>query len=409
MSTQGETLSDKLKSLGVQLGAEHLKPRLPTRRPNPIEEVVEGVVIASSLGNTFVVQRDFDASYWHGCQVLCTQTDPAILAEWNRSHSLSRTPLNRFVFLDTETSGLAGGTGTFAFLIGLGFHTESGFRVVQLFMQDPSLEPALLNTLGSFINQFEAVVTYNGKAFDLPILKTRHILNGFDSPFESLQSVDLLHLTRRLWRNRLPSRALKDIEAWILDYGRTEEEVPGWMIPELYFDYLHTGDARPLSGVFYHNSTDILSLAALFNFINSMLSEPDLEKIPYGLDLIAIAKLYEDLGHYARAIKLYEEGLKAGLPEEFYVQTLMRFAQLYRRQSKWEEAVGLWQQASHYQSFEACVELAKFYEHRARDYTKAHTWALMALNCLPSKSSATVRALRQNVEYRLNRIAKKAA
>jgi tetratricopeptide (TPR) repeat protein len=247
-------------------------------------------------------------------------------------------------------------------------------------MRDPGQEMAFLAALNQIINPFEVIVTFNGKAFDIPLLNTRHILNGFSSPFKELDHIDILPLARRIWRNRLSNRALSNLEIEILGVERTQAEVPGWMIPELYFEYLRSGDARPLTGIFYHNANDILSLAGLFYYLARMLGDPSGDPAISGLDIAALARLYEELGDLITAIQLYERSLDQGLPRDFYLQTLSRFASLYRRQGNWDGAIYLWQKAAEQQQIEACIELAKYYEHNRRDYIEAISWTQNALD-----------------------------
>jgi tetratricopeptide (TPR) repeat protein len=226
------------------------------------------------------------------------------------------------------------------------------------------------------------VVTYNGKSFDIPLLNARHTLSAFRSPFPAMQHVDLLALSRRIWRNRLPSRSLGSIEHDVLAINRTEEEIPGWMIPEMYFDYLKTGDSRPMAGVFYHNRMDILSLAALFLHQSNLLSNPMDWLAAEGLDLIAIARLYDDTGRREQAIQLYEHSLSLGLPRPFFIQTLYRYADLARKEARFDQALGLWHKAAEMDEIPACLELAKHYEHRERDFDTALKWTEQAFRLL---------------------------
>lgn len=405
-----ESLSDKLKSLGVKTGTQDLPQPKRRKAGHPIEEVMAGFDDPSPLGSTWIVQQDYAVDYQHGSVQLCGECQIGFLADWCGCDDLQGRPLQEYIFLDTETSGLAGGTGTYAFMIGLGFRTQSGFRLMQLFMRDPSQEAALLASLSRILSPFKIVVTFNGRGFDIPLLKTRHVLNAIPEPFDALQHIDLLPVARKLWRNRLPSRALKSLEVDILGVPRSAEEVPGYLIPEMYFDYLRSGDARPLSGIFYHNGMDILSLAALFVFVNDLLVDPlHLQSID-SLDLLSIARTHEDLGNIDLAVGLYERAISQGLPLPFFLETLHRFAQLYRRQGRWDGAVRLWiKSALEYQQIEACVSLAKYYEHQQRDYMEALNWTHTALQLLPnSDMTPPVRmVLQKELKHRGDRLTRK--
>ena len=306
-----------------------------------------------------------------------------LMAAWARDPRLLELPLETFAFVDTETSGLAGGTGTYAFLVGVGRFEPSAsgrtLRLLQFFMRDPGEEPALLEALAEFLAPCSALVTYNGKAFDAPLLTTRYTLHNIPVPFEDYTHVDLLHLARRLWRDRLPSRTLKYIEENVLGAPRTSEEVPGYEIPWLYFDYLRTGDASEMKGVFYHNAMDIVALAALFSHTAAMLHDPFDENIQHGLDVIALAKLHEDLDHWDMAARLYERGLEMDLEAEDFWKAVRRLSVLQKRRGDLEEAVRWWEQAAAQGHVYACVELAKHYEHRRRDYLEAQKWVDSAI------------------------------
>jgi uncharacterized protein YprB with RNaseH-like and TPR domain len=404
-----ESFSDKLKSLGVHIGADHLQPvTKPVKTDYLIEEVLPGEEELTQLGSAFVVKNDYPLDYSHGLCKLCATPDLKLIAQWGKTNHLPQIDPHKILFLDTETSGLAGGTGTFAFLIGLGYQTPAGFRLIQLFLREPGQEPALLAALARIIAPFEAVVTFNGKSFDIPLLKTRHILNGIPSPFSEIEHIDMLPLARRIWRNRLPSRALGDLETAILEVVRTQEEVPGWLVPQIYFDYLNTGDARPLAGVFYHNSIDILSLAGLFNYVAELLNDPLKTSEIDSLDMIAIARLYEELGYLETAAIYYEHSLNQGMPEPFYIQTLQRFAVLYRHKGEWDAAARLWEKAVEHDQVSACVELAKYYEHQKKDYPEAIRWTRIGLNLVEYNRRLPDRQTwLKELERRLTRLNKK--
>lgn len=384
-----DSLLNKLKSIGVQLGTQNIPPPAHSRQDSGfrIEDVVKGTDIPTIYGDAFMTLEHYSLDHRHGRVTLCTEANMDVLSAWSQSSRILKPGGQNVVFLDTETSGLAGGTGTYVFLIGIGYRTSEGFDLVQFFMRDPGQEPALLAALDQWLARFDVLVTFNGKTFDVPLLTTRYQMNGLTPPFSSFEHVDVLHIARKLWRNRLPSRALGDLEKEIIQYYRTTEEVPGWLIPQLYFDYLRSGDARPLGGVFYHNAIDILSLSSLYSQVASILNDPIHQENVYSLDLAAVARLYEDLGWIEQAAVLYEVSLEAGdLPEDFYLKTIDRFAQLRRRQNQWPLAVALWQKAAERGQPAACVEISKFYEHRERNILEALNWARKAMETLDRMS-----------------------
>lgn len=170
----------------------------------------------------------------------------------------------RAVFLDLETTGLAGGTGTYAFLCGLGFADGENFRVVQLFLTGPAKERSWLKAIDGFIPDDACLVTYNGRAFDLALLRTRHVLARSSPVWDRMPHIDLLLHARRLYRGILESCSLGTVEQRVLGVRRSGEDIPGYLVPALYTQYLRTRDASPLKGVFYHNELDIVSLAAFY-------------------------------------------------------------------------------------------------------------------------------------------------
>lgn len=394
-----ESLQDKLRALGVNLGMP-ASTGVPKEKVTRIEQVVNGEYFPTSFGEAFIVREEIDPSKTFGLLIPSTLD---LISQWANSTRLPTARFEEVIFLDTETSGLAGGTGTFAFMIGMGYFTDHSFQLIQLFMRDPSEEPGLLSALSHFLGNFKTIVTFNGKSFDIPLLNTRHVLNGFTTPFTEIDHVDLLHLARRLWRTRLPSRALKDLEIELLDIQRTQEEVPGWMVPELYYNYLRHGDVQPLSGVFYHNGMDVISLAALFNYTASLLDHPLQYQQVDSLDLVAIARLYDQLDRTDEALSLYEKALDQGLPITFYADTLLRFAEIKSRRGDLQAALSLWQKAAENGSVEGCLHLAKHYEHTVKAFFEAHRWAKKALVLLERSPDHSGKSI-DDVQKRINRI-----
>lgn len=393
------TLSDRLKALGAGIRGvrttaraasvteaghtgERTERQPPPARPRwayPIEQVVPGHVQGTHHGETFVVETRYPLDYRHGHAPLRLTSSLAAVAEWACEPRLDAASLEGFAFLDVETTGLAGGTGTYAFLIGVGRSDGDSFRVTQFFLREPSEEPALLSALSDDLQPSCGLVTFNGKCFDAPLLDTRYITNGRTSPLPSLPHLDLLPLARRLWRDRLPSRALGSLEQYILGVTRSQEDVPGWMIPQLYFSYLRSGDARPLKSVFYHNAVDVLSMAALLGHIGAMLDDPLDDSLTQPMELLGMARLFDALGQVDLAVSLYERALAHGLPAELSRRAVQRLSFIEKRRDNWPAAIDLWRQAAGDGEIYAHVELAKYYEHRLHDDREAARWTKAAL------------------------------
>lgn len=379
--TDWESLSDQLKSLGVSLGKDR-QFKKPARSSYPIETVVEGKFLEVIYGQVFCHEEIYQTDYLHGAKPLYPSLPIKTLCQWAGASNLSSTDLNDFVFLDTETSGLAGGTGTYAFEVGLGRFNNEGFHLAQFFMRHPGEEPALLAGLSEFMDGMKAVVTYNGKSFDIPLLNTRYTMMGMSSPFDGIGHFDLLPLARRLWRIRLESRTLSNVENQILGVERGEEEVPGYMIPDMYFDFLKTQDARPLGGIFYHNAIDILSLAGLFSHMAFLLHDPHSKEIAHIEDVVALARFFESTEDIPQAQELYQKALTAEMSEDLYWDTIERFSFLLKRQDEWQRAVELWEMAAANNALYAVEELAKYYEHRAKKLEIAKEWTEKGLKII---------------------------
>jgi uncharacterized protein len=379
--TDWESLSKQLKNLGVELGKEK---RLKKPRANkfPIEQVLDGQFWDVIYGQVYCHEEHYSKDHLHGEKPLWPSHPIARLCQWANAGLLSRSELHNFIFLDTETSGLAGGTGTYAFEIGVGRFTDDGFRLAQFFMRHPGEEPALLAGLTSFVDGMQAVVTYNGKSFDIPLLNTRYTLMGLSSPFEQVNHFDLLPLARRLWRTRLESCTLSNVEARILGVTRGEQEVPGYLIPEMYFDYLKNQDARPLVGIFYHNAIDILSLVGLFSHMAFLLHMPHSQEISHAEDTASLARFFESSGDTAQAKALYQQALHEKLPDTLYWEVINRYSFLLKRSGDWPGAIALWEKAAQAQHQYAFEELAKYFEHHAKDLPAAHKWTSHAMAAL---------------------------
>jgi len=404
------SIFERLKSLGVQVGSQGISSSRSSTR-FPIEQVVDGHIFDTPFGQSFVAEQQYPLEHHHGLTPLKLSASLQRISSWLGIPRLASMELPDFIFLDTETTGLVGGSGTLVFLIGVGRFDQSGFQLAQYFLRDPAEEPAQLTGLIRYLSSFQGLVTYNGKSFDIPLLTTRFILNGEASPFTAIAHLDLLPLARRLWRDRLPSRSLGQIEQNILGATRTEEDVPGWLIPSLYFDYLKTGDARPLRSVFYHNAMDILAMAALLNHISNMLETPQPGAVVHGIDLISLGKIFEDMGDFQTAAQCFADGLGSEIPDWNRRDALQRWSLMEKRRHNLEKAIELWRLAADELDLQAFIELAKYYEHQKRDFEEATQWTRAAIELvrIGDYTPFERQQLLNELEHRLARLERKNA
>ena len=369
-----------------------------------IEEVVSGKFISTPFGDSFMRENYFPRDYRCGEVELFQifQSSAKTISSLARDDRLKEIDINKTVFLDTETTGLAGGTGTYIFLVGVGYFEGDQFCVRQYFMRDYNEERALLLALNDLLANFKAVVTYNGKTFDLPLMESRYIMSGMKMSLKDPYHFDLLYPARRLWKRRLESCSLSTIEREILKVIR-DDDVPGYLIPEIYFRYLRTKDARALKQVFEHNLQDILSLVALVSRMCFLVEDP-LNNTEYGMDIFSIGKMFDEEKRYEQSTHYYAEALKHNLAEEEILEILRLSSFAYKRQGKWEEAEEIWKEIierSREYIYYPYEELAKYYEHYLKDYQKAETVVEEALNIEENIF------LREKLQYRLDRIKRK--
>lgn len=282
----------------------------------------------------------------------------------------------RIVFLDLETTGLSGGTGTYAFLCGIGVTAGDFFNVVQFFLEGPAYEAEWLRAIDAIIPADSTIATYNGKAFDLPLLRTRHVLARSEPVWGRMPHIDILHLARRFYKGHLPSCSLGSMERNVLGVRRSGEDIPGALIPEIYARYLRSRDAAPLAGVFYHNELDIASLAALYGHLARLL-EGD---CPCGRTLQKAGDVWHALGDAERANALWA---RACASPDIEFEARARRAYRAKRARDYEAAredflfllaaLTEGRIASHewVTVYSLCEELAKLEEHRFRSPERA--------------------------------------
>ncbi len=379
----------------------------------PLGEVVPGERLETPEGFCYRVRHDYPVCHHYGGRPLerARAVRGETLAALGRDEDLVRLTLDRACFIDTETTGLSGGTGTHVFMVGVGYFDGDYFRIDQYFMEDYDQEPGLVAALDDALRGYEAVVSFNGKAFDLPLIETRFILSRRRPPLRGRPHLDLLPASRRLWGTRLRSCRLTALEEAVLGETRVGD-VPGYLVPELYFDYLRTGDPWVVKPIFDHNQQDVLSLLCLAGRaaerFEAFLGDSPGEEGVDALDLYALARLYRTLGRHEAAVRCYRASLSSGLPDSLADRAGLECVRVLRRLGRGPEAAHLCEELADGcpRRLWALVELAKDLEHRARDYARALTVVDFALGLAAGDDPACSPAA---LEHRRRRLVRKRA
>jgi uncharacterized protein YprB with RNaseH-like and TPR domain len=356
-----------------------LKP--PARRSPRLQEVIPGEDCCNAAGVCFIQENQVDAFARHGHRRIRDFAGLSMQAASFLANDsvFSSYRLEEGLFLDTETTGLAGGTGTMAFLIGLGWFNQGRFIVRQIFARDFTEERAALTHLADIVGDRRFLVSFNGKTFDIGLLSTRYIMNRLQDPFTQMPHLDLLYPARRLIAHRLENCRLVTLEEQILGLVR-QDDVPGSDIPQRYFDWLRGGDARLLKDVFEHNRLDIISLAALMGHLTELIDGGRNSDHAEARDLLAVARLYAERQDTSQAQCVLSSLLQSreAVPR---MEARKMLSLLHKSAGRWEDAVGLWRQMLRDNPGDlfALIELAKWYEHRAHDHSAALKLVELAL------------------------------
>ncbi len=353
------------------------------------EEALPGEVVETAFGRHFETERLYAAHRHHGSADIGALSElPADLLGTISGGTIAAAGPEEWAFLDTETTGLGGGSahgsGTCAFLIGVGRIEREGFRVRQFFMRDLGEESSLLDAVSRHLEPFRVMITYNGKAFDQPLLESRYRWHRARPPFARLGHLDLLHGARRLWKLRFESCRLVDLESQVLGVER-DGDIPGALIPYVYFEYLRTGLLTRLLPVFEHNAIDILTLACLTGIVPEAFNDPASRKLRHASEMAGLARWLRAAGDLEGARHLLRSAIHvpqgAHLRDELLFQALWDLSQLERKLEARDAALEIWENlASGLNPFRvrAIEELAKHYEHRAKDRQKALEWTRAA-------------------------------
>lgn len=395
-------------------------------------ELVAGEELVTDVGACYVSTTALPLATRRGAYLLgdLLAQRPAALAPYHPGTGpVDGMDFAGAAFLDTETTGLGGGAGVYAFMVGVGTFEalEPGagapthFVVRQFFMRSPAEEPALLAAVGALLARASMTVTFNGRSFDLPLLRTRFSFNRrFVPPWAETYAwlereelhLDLLFPARRLWKRRLQSCRLINLEERLLGVRRTEQDIPGALIPQVYLDYVRTQDARQLRRVFYHNAEDIVSMTALAAGACCAFCTDEQELAGRdGLDWLSLGAAHDHAGRVTEAEHAYRQALDNLGDPAALADAFARLGALYKRTGRWAEAAATWERwlttvpgadATPY------VELAKYAEWQLHDPAQAAMWAGWALHLVESlPPHRRVPGRRAELEHRLERLQRK--
>lgn len=304
----------------------------------------------------------------------------SLLSKGERQEAI---PIRECVFFDLETTGLMGGSGTLPFLLGFASVDDKQVIVEQYFLPDFGREYLLFKKLLPWLAGFKYLFSYNGKSYDWPLLKTRFVMNQINPAPERLIHVDLLHMARRLWKNKLASCDLMSVEFSILQRHRGSD-IPGWMIPQSYFNFLRTGTIHDMIRIIEHNYYDLLTSVELLLLFSRIEAQPESVRDPHTLQ--AMAQLAFEQNNLSLLQRFYDL-----LSSQFGIshpQLQVWMSLLHKRKGQWNEALVFWEKLidhAEYADF-ALEELAKYYEHQVKDISKALDYTQRFLRKLELKT-----------------------
>ncbi len=333
-----------------------------------IADHIEGRYITESLFYS-EVYYDLDSEFGN-----CTLSIPKIADVIKKKEKiLSDVPYDKVLYLDTESTGLNTGGASYAVLVGLGHFVDNWFVVRRWFLNAPDGEIRMLEEIRKFLEDFDIIVNYNGKSYDMNLLQSRYDYYQLNYMVKSFKQIDLLHIVRRFWKGKLIDCSLQTIESEVLGYNRNpEDEIPGWKIPWAYFNFLETGYLDDIIKIHDHNATDILSMPIILNHISNILLQEEEEHI------LPSSKYYENAGMQKRAVELLET-IDENCSD---ADALLRLASLYKKEKQLDKAVQIWSKPILTSNFAALEELAKYYEHKVKDIEKALQYTQRAIDYL---------------------------
>jgi len=300
-----------------------------------------------------------------------------ILSCLSKENAFEDLDLSTALFIDLETTGLSGGSGVIPFLVGMGYYRDDRFYVAQYFLGELAEEERMIQELGRFFSEmnFQSVVTYNGKSFDIPILETRFILSRQPFLLSELPHLDFLYSARSLWRHKYENCRLYHLAREVVEADRSED-IPSAEIPMRYFQYLNTGNFELIEPILYHNQEDILSLLGVVIVGSLIFSEKGEKGFVDAMDLYGAAKIMENVGDIEKSVQYYKRALNGKLSDEISLLAKKRLSYYFKKKQDWKKALLLWKEiaSSNVTSINQLFsfrELAMYLEHKEKKYEEA--------------------------------------
>ncbi len=346
----------------------------PSTKPEgqDIDVLVHGRVCKNDYGCCYVIENRYPYDHIHGgCEIGSAVNIGSDILTAVGGLDCDGIEAERLVYLDTETTGLSGGVGTVAFLVGAGFYEDDCYVIRQYFIRDYDEEAAMLAELKGLFSRASGLVTFNGKAFDINLLQSRFISNRLRYSFSDMPSIDLLYPARRVWGLKLESCRLSSLEENVLGQVR-HDDIPGALIPSVYFKYLDDRDASEIVRVIKHNEFDIMSMVSLLAKLQTMLQSP-LSETDGGFELLGMGRIFETTGNTDSMV----ECLKACTGSERFdirIEAIKRLTGVYKRTGRYDRAMEHWKAVeSENPEFELfhLIEMAKYFEHKEKAPGKA--------------------------------------
>lgn len=384
-----------LDARGVQTASEHFASPRPRRSAPPLEELIPSAErVTTAAGSCYRVTTTCGLSSERSREgFLCPVSEFEVANPGRAFAALTRDPRfadldpRRIAFIDTEATSLSNGSGTCAFLIGVGRFIESGFIVRQYFMADYTEEEAMIDLVTEDLADAEAVASYNGKCFDIPLMASRWLMQRRRPKFPELH-LDLLFPSRRLWRGRFADCRLSTIEIEVLGILRVSD-IPSSLIPSIYFEFLRGVGCERMARVFDHHAQDIYSLGALAMAHARAWENPEDARFAHAIEQWGLARVLHASGRLEESLAALERAILAARDEEMEYRLSMHLARTLRRMGRDDEAIEIWKAraaAARVDRLDPLIELAKHAEHRLRDFNQAREWTQQALRIVQNQT-----------------------